>query len=125
MLKKTSLIAACVAMLFVAITARADSWDRKTTVTFAQPVELPGDIVLPAGTYIFKLANVTGRRDVVLVYNEDQDHLFATVMAIQQERINPSEKAFVGLEERSAGTPSALHEWYLPGDHTGIEFVYR
>ncbi|HTA41867.1 MAG TPA: hypothetical protein VK789_05430 [Bryobacteraceae bacterium] len=125
MLKRTSLIAACLAMLFVAVGAKADSWDMKTTVTFTQAVELPGDTVLPAGTYVFKLGDVSARRDVVLVYNAEQDHLFATIFAIPQRRITPVEKSYMGFEERGAGMPSALHEWYFPGNFGGIEFVYR
>lgn len=125
MLKRTSLITACLAMLFVAAGARADSWDKKTTVTFTQAVELPGDIVLPAGTYVFKLADVTARRDVVLVYNAEQDHLFATLFAIPETGIAPVEKPRMGFEERGAGMPSALHDWRFAGDFGGIEFVYR
>ena len=37
--------------------AKLDDWDKKTVVTFSQPVEIPGGIVLPAGTYVFKLLN--------------------------------------------------------------------
>ena len=33
----------------------ADGWNKKTVVTFSQPVEIPGGVVLPAGTYVFKL----------------------------------------------------------------------
>jgi len=36
--------------------ARADEWNKKTVMTFNQPVEIPGQI-LPAGTYTFKLLN--------------------------------------------------------------------
>lgn len=125
MLKRTSLIAACLAMLFVAMGARADSWDKKTTVTFSQAVELPGNVVLPAGTYVFKIADVTARRDVVLVYNAGQDHLFATIFAIPEASITPFVKSSIGFEERGAGMPSAIHEWHFAGDFAGIEFVYR
>lgn len=33
--------------------ARADMWDKKTTFTFGQTVEMPG-LVLLAGTYTFR-----------------------------------------------------------------------
>ena len=32
-----------------------DVWNKKTTMTFSQPFEIPGGQVLPAGTYVFKL----------------------------------------------------------------------
>jgi len=36
--------------------AKADAWDRKTVITFSDPVEIPGIGVhiLQAGTYVFK-----------------------------------------------------------------------
>ena len=64
MFKKISLFVAGLAMLFVTLGARADEWNKKTVLTFSQPLELPG-IVLPAGTYVFKLANLSGTRNVV------------------------------------------------------------
>ena len=52
------------AMLFAGLTllagtaqrATADEWDQKTIFTFSNVVEIPGQ-VLPAGTYVFKLAD--------------------------------------------------------------------
>lgn len=125
MLKRISLIATCFAMLFLATGARADSWDKKTTVTFNQAVELPGNVVLPAGVYVFKLANVTADRNVVEVYNAEQNHLFATIVTVPDVRTIPFEKVYLGFEERGAGLPTALHEWFYPGDPFGVEFVYR
>ena len=56
----------CLAMLSTAVfgfglsavRANADQWDKKTTVTFNAPVEVPGK-VLPAGTYVFKLVRLS------------------------------------------------------------------
>ena len=44
--------------------AQADEWDKKTDVTFNQPVEVPG-MVLSAGTYVFKLADSESDRSIV------------------------------------------------------------
>jgi hypothetical protein len=71
MLKRMLLLTACLAMLFVPFGARADDWNKKTTLTFSQPVELPG-IVLPAGTYVFKLVDLPGARNVVQVFNAEE-----------------------------------------------------
>jgi len=49
--------------LVSASSARADDLDKKTVLTFSQPVEIPG-VVLPAGTYTFKLANAFDRHIV-------------------------------------------------------------
>jgi len=58
-----------ITMLFGAVLApgaRADQWDRKTIVTFNDSVEIPRQ-VLPAGTYVFKLADSPGDRHIVQI----------------------------------------------------------
>lgn len=125
MLRKVSLIVACFGMLFAAAGARADDWNKKTTITFTEPVAIPGDIVLPAGTYVFRIMDVGARRDVVQVFNAEENHVFATIFAIPEVHINRLEKPWIGFEERGEGMPAALHEWRYAGDFGGIEFVYR
>jgi hypothetical protein len=49
----------------------ADSWDKKTIVTFSDSVEIPGQ-VLPAGTYVFKLANSISDRHIVQIWTGDE-----------------------------------------------------
>jgi hypothetical protein len=48
--------------------ARADQWDRKTIVTFSDSVEVPGQ-VLPAGTYVFRLADIPTDKHIVQIWN--------------------------------------------------------
>ena len=60
--------------LFYVLAARADESDQATTVTFNQPVQIPGQL-LPAGTYVFKLTNYDAARNVVQIFNsEDSRH---------------------------------------------------
>ena len=61
--------------------AKADDWDQKTIFTFNIPVEIPGQ-ALPAGTYVFKLANSSSDRNIVQVFNRDESHLYGTFLAI-------------------------------------------
>ena len=124
MLKRTSLIAACCAMLFMTIGARAERWDKKTTFSFSQAVDLPG-IVLPAGTYVFRLADVVGERNVIQILNTEENHVFATILAVPDARVKPGAKTLLGFEERSAGLPMAIHQWFYAGDVAGVEFVHR
>jgi len=49
--------------------ATADEWDQKTVFTFSGPVEIPGQ-VLPAGTYVFKLADSPSDRNIVQVFQQ-------------------------------------------------------
>jgi len=103
--------------------ARADQWNEKTIVTFSQPVELPG-IVLPAGTYTFKLLDSQADRHIVQVFNKYQTHLYATIMAIPDYRLRPTGHTVIKFEETPAGNPEAIKAWFYPGDNFGQEFVY-
>jgi hypothetical protein len=123
MFKRLSLLASCLAFLFFAFAARADEWNKKTILTFNQPVELPG-VVLPAGTYVFKLVDLPGARDIVQVFNQNENQLFATIIAIPHLHPVAHEKPYIGFEERPSNAPVAIHEWFYPGEVSGLEFVY-
>src|SRR5678815_2015824 len=53
-------------------TASAQLRNKKTTVTFSGPVEIPGvgAQVLPAGTYVFRLLDSQSDRHIVQIFNE-------------------------------------------------------
>lgn len=104
--------------------ARADQWDKLTVMTFNEPVEIPGK-VLPAGTYVFKLADSESDRNIVQIFTEDQQHLLATILAVPAYRPEPADKTLVTFEERPSGTPEAVHKWFYPGENYGVEFVYK
>jgi hypothetical protein len=107
-------------------TASAQSWDKKTTVTFSGPVEIPGvgAQVLPAGTYVFKLLDSQSDRHIVQVFNKDESHVYATILAIPNYRLRPTDKTVITFAERAAGEPQAIRAWFYPGDNSGQEFVY-
>jgi hypothetical protein len=122
MLKRIA-AAFCCAMLLMALPATADQWNKKTVVTFSQPVELPG-IALPAGTYVFKLLDSLSNRHIVQVFNADETKIFATILAIPNYRLAPSSETILRFDERPTGLPEALRAWFYPGDNFGQEFVY-
>lgn len=101
-------------------------WDKKTMVTFESPVEIPGISaqVLPAGTYVFRLADSAGNRHIVQIYNKDETHLYANILAIPNYRLRPTDKTVMTFSERKAGEPQAIRAWFYPGDNSGQEFVY-
>ena len=117
--------AACCAALamLVASPARADVWNKKTFLTFSGPVQVPG-VTLPAGTYTFKLADLTGNRHVVQIFDKDEKKIYTTILAIPDQRLEPSDKPVVLFAERAAGTPQAIKAWFYPGETIGNEFVY-
>ena len=112
--------------LFFAVLApvtRADQYNKKTKMTFSEPVEIPGQ-VLPAGTYTFILLDSATSRHIVQIYDEGGKKLIATVLTINDYRIHPSGKTVVKFTERSGDNPNALKAWFHPGDNFGQEFVY-
>ena len=80
--------------------ARADEWNKKTILTFSQPVEIPGQI-LPAGTYTFKLLDSPADRHIVQIFNADGTQIIATVLAINDYRLKPTGRTVVSFAERS------------------------
>src|ERR1043165_9881978 len=114
--------AAAMTVMF-APSARADVWNKKTILTFSGPVQIPG-ATLPAGSYVFKLADIPGNRHVVQVFDKDERKIYTTILAIPNDRIEPSDNPLVLFSERASGSPQAVRVWYYPGERTGNEFVY-
>ncbi len=103
--------------------ASADEWDQRTVFTFSGPVEIPGQ-VLPAGTYVFKLADSQSDRNIVEVFNKDETHLYGIFLAIPDYRMKPASKPIITFDERAEGSPEAVRAWFYPGDNYGHDFVY-
>ncbi len=106
-----------------AVSVHADDWNKKTVMTFSQPVEIPGQI-LPAGTYTIKLVDIASERHVVQFLDADGVKVFATVLAINNWRLLPTGETVVKFAERAGDNPEALKAWFYPGDNFGQEFVY-
>jgi len=116
----------CCAAAVVAMTApgaRADEWNKLTYLTFSGPVQVPG-ATLPAGTYMFKLADTWTSRHVVQIFSKDGSKIYTTLFAVPDERLQPTGKNVVLFSERPAGQPVAVRAWFYPGDLIGDEFVY-
>ena len=128
---RTATIGFCMALLGATFSpnAGADAWNRKTTVTFSGPVEIPGvhlkgyDI-LPAGTYVFKILDSAANRHIVQIFSEDEKTVYATILAIPNYRLKATDKTVITFRERPAGQPEALRAWFYPGRNYGEEFVY-
>jgi hypothetical protein len=121
----------CLAALstIVAPLAQADTWNRKTEITFSEPVEIPGVHlagwgVLPAGTYVFKILDSQSDRHIVQIFSKDEKTVYATILAIPNFRLQATDKTVITFKERPAGQPEALGAWFYPGRNWGEEFVY-
>ena len=123
LLKIVSVLSVVILCVLAVPRATADEHNKKTQVTFTEPVEVPG-AVLPAGNYTFELMDSLSDRNIVQIWNADQTKIFATILAINNYRLTPTRKTVLTFSERPSGTPEALHAWFYPGDNFGQEFVY-
>src|SRR6476661_8430425 len=121
-----AVLSVAVLCLLAVPSSSADDWNRKTVITFSGPVEVPGvgAQTLPAGTYVFKILDSQSDRHIVQIFNEDQSHLFTTILAIPNYRLKTTDKTVITFSERPAGQPEALRGWFYPGKNWGEEFVY-
>ncbi len=103
--------------------AKAGELDRKTVLTFSQPVEIPG-IVLPAGTYVFNFLGSTADRNVIEVLSQDEQKVYATIEAIPDYQANATGESSIVFEERNAGAPRTIKEWFFPDRRYGHKFIY-
>jgi hypothetical protein len=109
--------------LFFELAAHADESDEATFISFSAPVQIPGH-VLPAGTYLFELADHGSEPNVVQVFSSDRTVLYGTFLTVATQRQDPTGKTTVTLAEpESAGTP-VLVKWFYPGRDIGNEFLY-
>jgi hypothetical protein len=112
---------ACVAVV-VPCTAAADGWNKQTMVTFSQDVEIPGK-VLPAGRYVFQLADSPTNRHLVQVFDQS-GRILATVMAIPAARPTAADDTRITFKEQPAGAPFLIKTWFYPGGLDGEQFIY-
>lgn len=121
----------CIALFstILAPRASADAFNRKTKVTFTDPVEIPGVHlagwgVLPPGTYVFKILDSMSDRHIVQIFDKNETTIYATILAIPNYRLKATGKTVITFRERPAGQPDALRAWFSPGRNWGEEFVY-
>ncbi len=125
---RRTISAACVltavGILAATLTATASPFNRATYFSFRTPVSLPGTI-LPAGDYVFEIANPNGGADVVMVRNKVRSKLYllALTRSVTRERSHKLDPTIV-LGEANRSEPRRITAWYADGDTTGREFLY-
>jgi hypothetical protein len=89
---KTLAFVAVVSMAGMSI-AVADQWDKKTIITTDEVMQLP-NMMLQPGTYVIKLADSSSNRHIVQFFDKDEKHLVTTVLAIPNQRLRLTGRAF-------------------------------
>jgi hypothetical protein len=111
--------------VFATAAASATFDTRRTTYfTFTRTVQIPG-VALPAGTYVFEVANPEGQGDIVRVLSRDRKQVF--LMKFTRPIYRPADrnlKATISLGESPAGTPPPVTAWYPESETRGREFLY-
>ncbi len=122
--KKFALGFATFALLALATSAKADEGNKRTTLTVDVPIAVPG-CVLPAGTYVIKIASTLGANEnIVEIYNADETRLLTSVLAIPDYRDEVTSKSQFVFWKMPGSQVQALQAWFYPDDDYGQEFVY-
>jgi hypothetical protein len=121
----TRIMGTCAAVILGATFAASQGLDtsRTTIVTFSAPVALPG-VTLPAGSYLFRLADSQTNRNIVQVFDKDRTKIFATILAVAAQRNKPADETVITFKESPANAAPAVQYWYYPGETMGQEFAY-
>lgn len=133
-IRKAALACVASAVLVLPLSAAAQGpVNQDTFFTFSQDVELPNK-TLPAGKYLFQLADSPSNRHIVKVMSADRKEIYATLLAIPfYSNDRPSDDPQVRFMETpasgtngnaaTAGT-NAIKIWFYPGNSVGHEFIY-
>jgi len=126
MKRVTSIATAIVLAVLVGMSARVAAQNpvpsERTFLTFSNSVEMPG-VTLPAGTYVFRLAD-SPTRNVVQVMSKDGKDILGQWTFVQAQRPKATEDTVVMFKEMPEGTAAAVQYWYYPGETIGKEFIY-
>ena len=104
-------------------TARANTFDARTHFAFSSPVAIPG-ATLPAGDYVFRLADADTGRSIVQVLDLD-GNVYGMFFTQRTERSLPAETPEVTVGEAPEGQPRSISTWWQPGETSGRSFMYR
>lgn len=124
-MKRLVLAVASIGLLAIGLApnARADEWNKRTTFTLTETVQVPGAVLAP-GDYVIKLLDSPSDRHIVQVFNADENQVLTTILAIPNYRLKPTDKSVFSFWETPPGQPKALRAWFYPGDNFGQEFAY-
>src|ERR1700737_5510431 len=116
MLRKVlfSMCAVAVLALVMGTPAFAQTSDWQTFFTFNTPVTLPG-LTLPAGTYLFRVADPNSSRSVVQVSSADGRHQYGMFLTIPSLRSKATATPELRFAETPSTVPPAIKTWWDPG----------
>lgn len=92
-MSRTFLAVWCLLLSFALIVS-ASEWDKRTVITLNEPLIVAGIpvVTLEPGKYVMRLLDSSSNRHIVQIFNEREDKLFTTVLAIPNYRLEPKDK---------------------------------
>jgi hypothetical protein len=117
LLTAVSVVALC------ATSAGAQTIDKKVYFTFSGPVEIPG-ATLPAGKYLFHLADPDSGRQVLQVQSADGKKVYGMFFSMPAQRPTAPDEAEVRFMETASGSPAVISTLWYTGERTGRELIY-
>ena len=138
MRKALELTIGCVlglAFMFFAPNAQANAGNQLTEFTFSKPIQLPGNLVLRAGSYWFVMPEYQhgDAAEVMQVYNENRSKVLATIGTFDTSplprhdnglALPVSDNAELTFENLGPNKPLMLVNWFYPDNNVGHELVY-
>ena len=119
-----STLAGVVAAIFMSASpTSAQTLDERVYFTFTSPVAVPG-AVLPAGDYVFRLADPNSGRKAIQVLSADMKKVHAMFFANEMLRAQEARTHEVALGEAPAGSPRPVDGLWAPGSAYGRGFIY-
>src|SRR6478752_3886721 len=107
----------------LASSAFAQTIDKKVYFTFSGPVEIPG-ATLPAGKYLFHLADPDSGRQVLQVQSADGKRVYGMFFSMAVQRPTAPDEAEVRFMETASGSPAVISTLWYAGERTGRELIY-
>jgi hypothetical protein len=97
--------------------------EKKSTLTIATPLEVPGAILDP-GTYVVKLVDTQSNRNVVTITSVDEKKIYATAICTPHVAADDPRHTTFMFYSVPEGANKVLRTWYAPNDRYGQDFVY-
>src|SRR5215471_4433307 len=111
------------AVALCATSAGAQTIDKKVYFTFSGPVEIPG-ATLPAGKYLFHLADPDSGRQVLQVQSTDGKRVYGMFFSMPVQRATAPDEAEVRFMETASDSPAVISTLWYAGERTGRELIY-
>lgn len=102
----------------------ADETNLSTRFQINHSFQVPGAVLQPNTEYVIRRLDFTSFRDVVQIYNSDQDHLITQFLAISAQQMEPRDKTVFNFMEVDPGYAMPIKQWFYPGRTIGFEFIY-